>query len=59
MVCEVRPLRKFIGTEVALERSLAGVDANVLDQVTLPPEGLLTVVALERAFVCVNFLVLI
>lgn len=47
------------GTQVALERSLAGVDANVLDQVTLAPEGLVAVVALERAFVRVNFLVLI
>lgn len=34
---------------MALERSLAGVEANVLDQVLLLLEGLATVVTLVRA----------
>lgn len=59
VVCKASLLCKVIGTEVALEPSLAGVDANMLYQVVLPPEGLLTAVTLVRAFAYVHFSVLL
>lgn len=42
-------LSKIRGTKVALERSLASVDADVLDQVACLLEGLVAVAALVRA----------
>lgn len=46
---KARLLRKVTGTEVTTERSLAGVDANVLGQVALAVESSATVVAFEWA----------
>lgn len=54
---EVSLLHKTLGTEVALERSLTGVNANVHGQVALPTERFAAVVAFVQELAHVDCLV--